>query len=419
MVYLTNVSNQSGMGIRNNVSFKMNNNASSGTLPQKQSEQVEEQKQEALLLYKESNEHPISTAFKIEKEKLKNAFTTYPAKGFEGSKNANFYEFLTMGAFPYITGSLTMIGVFNAANKYFDTPAFVNASKLGKRMLFGVPAYMLFKSIAPLFVEKPVKYKYGIDVNLPYKKKIVELPEKRNTKNLAEENKMQNNTAALEDINGKLAEKKNPLIAYEYHKAYESVDFPRWDLFYGNENFGKDRNSYYYNIGKKMGYTDEELQYSDQKVRPRIKEKVVQTKFFSSLSSYLWAAVGVGIFAQTPLTELKFHPIKDLQDWLKGMKTSFYPVEFVKKSIENYKEFVGADKASFSEMAISKIKNTEIPFAKKPLTRHIAGRLLLGSAFFSTLLGNFFTLTDFNKYRGSNYSAATPLIDADKEKVVC
>ena len=407
------------MGMRSNVSFKKSSDAPTNMLSQREEGQASEQKQEAVLLYKERKEHPILTSLKIEASRLKNAVTTYPAKGFGGSKNSNFYEFLTMGAVPYITGSLTMIAVFNAANRYFDIVSRGIASKLGKRMMFGVPAYMLFKNISSHFVEDPVKYKYGIDVNLPYKKKIVELPEKRNTKNLVPEVNYKDAKIATEGDGELRKEKKNPLIAYEYHKAYESVDFPRWDLFYGNENFGKDRNSYYYNVGKKMGYTDEELEYSDQKVRPRIKEKVVQTKVFSSLSSYLWAAVGVGIFVQDPLTNLKFNPIEDSKVRERGIKVPFYPVEFMKKTVENYKEFVGSNKASFKEMAESKIKNIEIPFAKKPLTRHIAGRLLLGGAFFSTLLGNFFTLTDFNKYRGSNYNAATPLMEADKEKVVC
>ena len=47
----------------------------------------------------------LATRLHIGVDKLTNAFTVYPAKGFKGSKNANFYEFLTMGNVPYIVGS--------------------------------------------------------------------------------------------------------------------------------------------------------------------------------------------------------------------------------------------------------------------------------------------------------------------------
>ena len=39
----------------------------------------------------------FATRTRIGIDKLTNAATLYPAKGLKGSKNANFYEFLTMG----------------------------------------------------------------------------------------------------------------------------------------------------------------------------------------------------------------------------------------------------------------------------------------------------------------------------------
>ena len=50
-----------------------------------------------------------------------NAFLEYPAKGLKGDINSNFYEFLAMGRVPYLIGSGTFIGVFNAASKFFDS----------------------------------------------------------------------------------------------------------------------------------------------------------------------------------------------------------------------------------------------------------------------------------------------------------
>ena len=49
----------------------------------------------------------------------------------------------------------------------------------------------------------------------------------------------------------------------------------------------------------------------------------------------------------------------------------------------------------------------------------IAGRTLFGAAVGLTLLGNFVTLLNFNKGKGSREKAAVSLIDESKEKVVC
>lgn len=337
------------------------------------------------LMYEDKKKHPVSTGLKIQSNKLVNAFTTYPKKGLKGSKNSNFYEFLTMGMVPYLTGSATMIAVFNLAAKFFDTPAAVNASKLGKKMGLGVVMYGLGKTLSKKLVEAPVNMKYGIDVNLPYKKIIHELPDKNNTDNL---------------------------VTHEYHKAFESVDFPRWDLFYGNDSFGPNRNSYFEKVGKKMGIAEEDLDHADQKVKPLIKEKVVKTKLFSTLSSYLWAAVGVGIANQKPWEKLELNPAKRLANYknYKGIlenakrngaphpKYENFAVDFGKKFVKSCKEFVGK---------------------QNPSKAQIAGRVLLGSAIAMTLLGNFSTLFDFNKGKGSKPHASSSLIDETKEKVVC
>ncbi len=42
------------------------------------------------------------------------------------------------------------------------------------------------------------------------------------------------------------------------------------------------------------------LKDSDQEVKPRIKEIVVKTNLAKNISSYLWAAVGVGLAFQEP-----------------------------------------------------------------------------------------------------------------------
>ncbi len=332
------------------------------------------------LLYEERKKHPIITGAKIQADKFAKACTTYPKKGFKGSKNANFYEFLTMGIVPYLAGSGMLIATFNLASKFFDTPAAQSASKLGKKMGLGVLFYGLGKTFSKKLVETPVNMKYGIDVNLPYKKKVDELPEDNN---------------------------KGDLVSYEYHKAFESVDFPRWDLFYDNKAFGDDRNGYFKQVGKKMGLTDEELgEAADQKVKPLIREKVVQTKLYSTLSSYLWAATGVGIAMQKPWENLTFNPKQIINSFKNNSKV----VEQNGIAAKNnwFKDFG----KRFGESCYQFVKNDSKPVA-------IAGKALLGSAVAMTLLGNFSTLKDFNKDRGSDSQAASSIIDESKEKVVC
>lgn len=304
----------------------------------------------------EMKKNPISTTLEIQTNKLKNAFTKYPTKGAKGSKNANFYEFLTMGTVPYLIGSATMIGVFNFASKFFDTPSAVNAIKNGKKFGIGVALYGIAKTLSKKLIETPVKWKHGIDVNMPYKKVVHELPEEGN---------------------------KDNLVTHEYHKVFESVDFPRWDLLYGNEHFGTERNSYFEKVAKKMGMDDGDLEHADQKMKPKIKEKVVQTKVFSTLASYLWAGTAVGVAMQKPWEFLKFE-----KGFVKNLGKTF---------AKSCKEFVNhPDKAT-----------------------KIAGRTLLGAAVGMTLLGNLVTLLDFNKDKGSTASAASSLFDDSKEKVVC
>ena len=69
-------------------------------------------------------------------DKFTNAITLYPAKGLKGNRNANFYEFLTMGQVPYLIGSGMLMSIFNSANKHFaDATSKQKASPLGKHMV--------------------------------------------------------------------------------------------------------------------------------------------------------------------------------------------------------------------------------------------------------------------------------------------
>lgn len=379
-------------GIQNNIALVKN----PVTFGQKESEKKSSCENPDKLLAEEMDKHPVSTSLKIGATNLTNAFIKYPIKGFKGSKNANFYQFLQMGTVPYLMGSAAMAAVFNVARVFFDTPAAKSAAKLGNRMALGVVGYGIMKNLSKKFIELPVKHLRGIDVNIPYDKVVHELPEKGNENNLTQ---------------------------HENHKAFESVDFPRWDLFYDNKYYGDERNSYYKKVSKKFGYNPDDIDYSDQKMKSKIKETVVKTRLFTTLSSYFWAASAVGVAMQEPWVNMTFNPVQRIRD-LKNqisMKTvnpdDFFAVEFIQKLGKSFGEFIGVD---FGKIVKNiKSKETITKGLKKASKSQIAGRALFGTALGLTILGNFFALHDFNKDKGSKTQAATSLIDDNKEKVVC
>ena len=230
-----------------------------------------EQKPQKLKYQKDTLlENNFKTKLEIGADKLTKAFTIYPAKGLKGDRNSNFYEFLTMGTVPYVLGSAALMGVFNFANKYFTPFAQSKAGSLGKKMALGVAMYGVAKEASKALVTKPVKALTGVDKELPYAKVVEGFPKFEGDKNTK---------------------------SVEYHKVFESVEFPRYDLLYGKTT--EDRNAYYDKVAKKLGL-GENLNSSDKEVKPRIKEIVSTTNAAKTVSSYLWAATGVALALQQP-----------------------------------------------------------------------------------------------------------------------
>lgn len=212
----------------------------------------------------------FSNRMRIGVDKLTNALTVYPAKGLSGSKNANFYEFLTMGMVPYIVGSGMLMAVFNSANKHFLPYDKARAGALGKRLALGVVFYAIAKSLSKSLITTPVKWMTGIDTEQPYAKVQYELPESIND---------------------------TDITSIEYHKVHESTEFIRWDLMYGPDDNAKTRNEPYDKIAKKLGM-GKDLNDSDQETKPRIREIVIKSAAAKNITTYLWAATGVGIAIQ-------------------------------------------------------------------------------------------------------------------------
>lgn len=302
------------------VNFKSNNNAEGGKLPYAK---------DTLL------ENNFANRTRIGFDKFTNALTLYPAKGLKGSKNANFYEFLTMGTVPYLIGSAGLMAVFNFANKFFSPFDKVQASKIGQKMALGVLFYGVAKSLSKQLISRPVNMLTGVDTDQPYAKVIYELPDNIND---------------------------TDITSIEYHKVFESVEFPRWDLLYGDEAKGQKRNFRYDKIAKKLNM-GENLNDSDQETKPRIKEIIVKSNVAKSISSYMWAATGVALAFQKPW-----------EDYFNAMTFKFWkPQEFLK----SLKVFG----ASFVKSAKDLYKGEGTGIAKH------AGKILLGAAVLSSVLG--------------------------------
>ena len=306
----------------------------------------------------------IFTRTRIGFDKLTNAFTVYPAKGLKGSKNANFYEFLTMGTVPYLIGSVMLMSVFNSVNTKYASDSVRGACRLGRKMGLGVLFYGLMKGISKPFVTTPVKWFTGVDTQLPYAKVNYELPE---------------------DIND------TDITSIEYHKVFESDEFPRWDLLYGDETKGEKRNWRYDKIAKRLGLGTN-LNDSDQEVKPLIKEIVVKTSAATNISQYLWAASGVAFAFQKPWE--KFFNVMNFKFWK--------PEQFAKSAEQFGRSFVESAKSLYFGNGSSFIN------------RH-CGKMLLYTALASSVIGVMNAVTSNNK--PSRLDSAD-IIEKDRKYVV-
>ena len=244
------------------------------------------------------------TGARIVADKLVKDIFTYAPKGMQGSKNSNFYEYLSLGMIPYIVGSGMMVATTVAATKFFN-PNDAKASKMiGKSAALGVAFYAVMKWLGGKLMEKGTQAITGVDMAMPYKKIISELPE-----------------------NGK--EK----VSTEFHRVFESVDFPRWDLINKQGEEKGNRYEYYDKIAKDKLGCEEPLNAPDQVVQPLIKQALTKAMAARSIASFLWAGVGVAIASQKPFAEefLNFSKNSGILNTLKHLPRNFAEV-FVKSA---------------------------------------------------------------------------------------
>jgi len=249
---------------------------------------------------------PLTNA-RIMADKIVKDIFVYAPKGMQGSKNSNFYEYIALGTIPYVLGSAGLIATSNLASRFFN-PNDARASKLmGKNTAMGVLLFAGMKWLGNKVINKGASFITGVDIETPYKKTVVELPE-----------------------NG--GKGKN---VTEYHRVFESLDFPYWALL---EKEGEEKGNkfeIYDNVLKKKLGCKEPVNDPAQVVQPLVNKAFTKATATKYIASYLWAALGVAIAAQKPFSNFmsgyKGHvgPLKFMKD---------LPVKFAKTFAESAKD---------------------------------------------------------------------------------
>ena len=207
----------------------------------------------------------LKSSFNQTVQKSMSAVVDYPVKGLKGDVNSNFYEFLAMGMIPYLAGSAMFMIVFNALNlgKHLGAKDAKASSMLGKKMALGVVFYGLLKNLSKKFVTVPIRVVTGVDTELAYQNKVYNLPE---------------GTGKDTDIK----------VQLQQRKVFDSKEFFRKDLL---------KRDFYDNVANKLDMGTN-LEDSISETTPIIQNVVATSNTAKTLSSYAWAAVGVGLAMQ-------------------------------------------------------------------------------------------------------------------------
>lgn len=233
---------------------------------------AKEQKKEAI--YKNEDhihkQGPLSN-FAAEAYETGNALLTYFPKGFMGSKNSNFHEFLTMGRIPNVIGSVMLIGLYTFANSKFNLSDARSANLNAKCFGAGVVLYALGNWALKKIAHTGIKLSTGVPLDLKYTRKIPTLPEPGREKGIVEK---------------------------EYAGVFESVDFYRKDLLAKDSELNHGDMHYFDNkIVEKSGYgknINSAYQIADSKIR----ELKARTTAMENITGYIVAATGVALGSQ-------------------------------------------------------------------------------------------------------------------------
>lgn len=210
-------------------------------------------------------------------------FTEYFPKGFAGSKNSDFYEYLSLGMVPYLIGSATMYSLYKVANNFFKLKDRAAANSVAQKMGAGIVLYGLGKLCSRKLAHTLINASTGVDLDMKYKNRIKGLPEPG-------------------EEEGKTREQRPGV--------FDSCTFYRCDLLDKDSELNHDDDKYYYydKIAKKAGYK-KRLNNPHQEMGPKLKELKARTTALENISKYVAAATGVAIGAQKAFGDLKFSKV--------------------------------------------------------------------------------------------------------------
>jgi len=201
-------------------------------------------------------------------QKLTDDIFTYFPKGFAGSKNSDFDEYLSMGLFASILGSFTLAALVFANNREYTGLDKTMADRTAMRATVGVILYALGKWASPKLSRTLINLSTGVDLDMKYINKNVELPEPGHDKGI---------------------------VRSSYKDVYASKDFYRSDLLTKDGELNHD-NMYYHDdrIAQKAGYPPGQ-NASNQIAGEKIRGVKTRATAMESISKYLTAALGVSV----------------------------------------------------------------------------------------------------------------------------
>lgn len=225
------------------------------------------------------------TGAKVAAHKLTNDIFTYFPKGFSGSKNSDFYEYLSMSMVPNLAGSFMLIYTACGANKFFNAKDAAGAKSAAKMAGAGVVLYAVGKWLHNKISNKAIKASTSVDLDLKYLNKCVELPEGKR------------------DIG---------LVRTQYPGVYDSVQFYRSDLLTRDAEINHG-NRYYYDdkVVKKSG--EENIQNaSNQTAGPKIRGLKARATALQNIGKYIVAATAVALGFQKAFADMNPKSIKSI-----------------------------------------------------------------------------------------------------------
>lgn len=229
------------------------------------------------------------TGIKTSAHKLYNDVFTYFPKGFKGSKNSDFYEYLSLGMVPYLIGSAMLIASYCAANGKFTNMDAGYARKVAKSFGAGVVLYGLGKVFSRTLSRTLINASTNVNLNLKYLNKAHEVPE---------------------------VGQEQGIVRTQYPGVYDSSEFPRTDLLSKDSELNhNDRNYHSDRIAKKLG-NGEKLNSPEQLTDKKAREVKVRATALENVLGYIPAALGVAIGAQDGFANLKYNKVINL----KGVK---------------------------------------------------------------------------------------------------